>query len=129
MGKLNGKVAIVTGGAGGIGQATAALFVEEGASVMLGDRDEAALRAAAEAIGGDRVATTAADVSEEEDTRRYVDATVERFGGVDILFANAGTEGHVGPLVDVPLEAFDRVIAVNVRGPFLGIRAVTPHLA
>ncbi|HJL17172.1 MAG TPA: SDR family oxidoreductase [Sandaracinaceae bacterium LLY-WYZ-13_1] len=128
MGKLDGKVAVVTGGAGGIGQATAALFVKEGASVTLVDREEEALGEAAEAIGGDRVATVAADVSKEEDTARYVKETVDRFGGLDILFANAGTEGHVGPLVDVPLEAFDQVLAVNVRGPFLGIRMATPHL-
>jgi NAD(P)-dependent dehydrogenase (short-subunit alcohol dehydrogenase family) len=128
MGKLDGKVAIVTGAAGGIGAATAALFVREGAKVMLVDRDEASLRKATEAIGGDRVAMTAADVSDEGATAAYVASTVKRFGGVDILFANAGTEGRFGRLTDVPIEEFDRVIAINVRGVFLAIRAAAPHI-
>jgi NAD(P)-dependent dehydrogenase (short-subunit alcohol dehydrogenase family) len=128
MGKLDGKVAIVTGAAGGIGAATAALFVREGAKVMLVDRDERGLRAAADAIGGDRVAIAVADVSDAAATAAYVAKTVERFGGIDILFANAGSEGHFAHLTEVPLEEFDRVIAINVRGVFLAIRSVAPHL-
>jgi NAD(P)-dependent dehydrogenase (short-subunit alcohol dehydrogenase family) len=129
MGKLDGKVAIVTGASGGIGAATAALFVNEGASVMLVDLDGDALAQVASGIGGDRVALCAADVSSPNDAARYVNATVERFGGVDILFANAGIEGKVCPLLDYPLADFDRVLAVNVRGVFLGIQRAAPHIA
>ncbi|UJR86826.1 SDR family NAD(P)-dependent oxidoreductase [Sandaracinus amylolyticus] len=129
MGKLDGKISIVTGAAGGIGAATAARFVREGASVMLVDRDDAALAEVARAIGGDRVAYVAADVSDPDHARRYVDATVQRFGGIDVLFANAGIEGRVAPLTEYPVADFDRVLAVNVRGVFLGIQHAAPHIA
>ena len=129
MGTLEGKIAIVTGAAGGIGLATAAAFVREGAAVMLVDRDEVATRHAAESLASSAVAWTAADVSDAAATKRYVDATVARFGGVDVLFANAGIEGRVCPIVEYPVDEFDRVLAVNVRGPFLGIQAVVPHMA
>lgn len=128
MGALEGKVAIVTGGAGGIGATTAALFVREGARVMLVDRDAAALEVAARAIGGDRIAVTPADVSSPADATRYVEETVRRFGGLDVLFANAGIEGKVSPLVSYPVEELDRVLAVNVRGVFLGIQLAAPHM-
>lgn len=128
MGALEGKVAIVTGGSGGIGRATAAAFIREGASVMLVDRVEAELRAAAESLGGS-AACFAADVSDAAQTRGYVEATIARFGGVDILFANAGVEGRVAPITEYPVEELDRVLAVNVRGPFLAIQAVAPHMA
>ena len=128
MGALEHKVAIVTGGSGGIGRATAAAFVREGASVMLVDRVEAELRAAAEALGAS-VACFAADVSDPAATRGYVEATIARFGGIDVLFANAGIEGRVAPITECPVEELDRVLAVNVRGPFLGIQAVAPHMA
>lgn len=129
MGKLDGKVAIVTGAAGGIGAAAAALFAREGAKVMMVDRDEARLAEAARAIGGDAVSYVAADVSDAAQTRRYVEATVERFGGIDVLFANAGIEGKVAPIVEYAVADFDRVLAVNVRGCFLGIQAAAPHIA
>lgn len=128
MGKLNGKVAIITGGAGGIGQASAALFVREGARVMLVDRDEATLSAVCERLGSG-CAFTVADVAVEADTRRYTEAALEAFGGIDVLFANAGIEGRTAPLCDTTLAEFDRVLGVNVRGPFLGIHEVAPHLA
>jgi NAD(P)-dependent dehydrogenase (short-subunit alcohol dehydrogenase family) len=128
MGMLHDKVAIVTGASGGIGRATAALFVREGAAVMMVDRDEPQLRSAAEEIGGE-VAITAADVSDLAQTRMYVARALERFGRIDVLFANAGIEGRVAPITEYPLEEFDRVLAVNVRGPFLGIREVAPHMA
>jgi NAD(P)-dependent dehydrogenase (short-subunit alcohol dehydrogenase family) len=128
MGMLEGKVAIVTGAAGGIGRAAAAAFVREGASVMLVDRDEAAVRAAAESLGESAAAIFTADVSDAAATRSYVEATVARFGGVDVLFANAGIEGRVAPITEYPVEELDRVLAVNVRGPFLAIQAVVPHM-
>jgi NAD(P)-dependent dehydrogenase (short-subunit alcohol dehydrogenase family) len=129
MGKLDDKVAIVTGGAGGIGAATALLFAQEGARVLLVDRDEQALRTAAESIDQDRVAICAADVSSPTDTERYVATAVERLGGLDILFSNAGIEGAVAPIRAGSLEEFDRVIAVNLRGVWLALRAAIPRIA
>jgi len=129
VGKLKGKIAIVTGGAGGIGQASAELFLREGAQVMLVDRDETLLRKACERLGGSEVAYTAADVSVPAEAKRYVDATLTRFGGVDVLFANAGIEGQTSPLVDCEPENFDRVLAVNVRGPFLAVKYAAPEMA
>src|SRR5690349_5194110 len=128
MDKLTSKTAIITGGAGGIGQATASLFLSEGANELLDDRDERALREACERRGP-KCAFAAADVADQEGTRRYVKAAVDKFGGVDILFANAGVEGPCVSVRDLSVEDFDRVQAVNVRGVFLGIREVAPHMA
>jgi NAD(P)-dependent dehydrogenase (short-subunit alcohol dehydrogenase family) len=128
MGKLKGKTAIITGGAGGIGQAAAALFLHEGAAVMLVDRDEGVLREACERLGR-HCSFVAADVAEHASARRYEGATVDKFGGVDILFANAGMEGPCASVRDLSVEDFDRVQAVNVRGVFLGIREVAPQMA
>ncbi len=128
MARLNDKVVIITGGSGGIGFATARLFVHEGARVLLVDQKEGPLQEVAAQIGGN-IAWTAADVSKPEDTERYVREAVERFGGVDILFANAGIEGAVRPLTETAPEEFDRVLAVNVRGAWLGIKYAAPEIA
>jgi NAD(P)-dependent dehydrogenase (short-subunit alcohol dehydrogenase family) len=128
MNRLNGKVAIITGGSGGIGAATARRFVAEGAKVLLVDRDESSLVAVAKAIGGS-VAVCVADVSKEADVRNYVQQCTLKFGGVDILFDNAGVEGKVGALTELSVEDFDRVLAVNARGAFLGIKHVAPVIA
>jgi len=129
MASLNGKTAIVTGAAGGIGAATAALFVREGASVMAVDRDGEGLTRTVERIGGDRIATCVADISSPADVGRYVAATISRFGGLDILFANAGIEGRVAPITQQTPEDLRKVLAVNVEGPFYAIQAAAPHLA
>lgn len=128
MARLEGKVAIVTGAAGGIGAATARLFLKEGASVMLVDRDDAPLAEIAQTIGAASVAYVTADVSDPGQTKRYVEETVRRFGGVDVLFANAGIEGRVAPILQYPVAELDRVLAINVRGVFLGIQQVVPHM-
>ena len=130
MARLTGKVAIITGGAGGIGRAAARLFVEEGAKVLLVDLDEAALEAAvAGAGGGDSASYVVADTTEPDQVQRFVDAAVERYGGVDVFLANAGIEGRVEPIPEYPIDVFDRVIAVNVRGVWLGLRSVIPVMA
>jgi NAD(P)-dependent dehydrogenase (short-subunit alcohol dehydrogenase family) len=128
MPRLADKVVIITGGSGGIGSATARLFVHEGARVLLVDRTEGPLREIAAQIGGD-IAWAAADVSKPEDTERYVQQAVTHFGGVDVLFANAGIEGAVRPLVEIAPEEFDRVLNVNVRGAWLGIKYAAPEIA
>jgi NAD(P)-dependent dehydrogenase (short-subunit alcohol dehydrogenase family) len=128
MAKLQGKTAIITGGSGGIGLATAKLFLDEGANVMLVDLREEDLERARRDLDRARTGWLAADVSDEEQTRRYVEATLERFGAIDVLFANAGIEGTLAPIADVAMADFDRLLAVNVRGVFLGVRAVMPRM-
>lgn len=126
MNRLAGKIAIITGGAAGIGLASAKLFVAEGAKVLLVDVQRAQLDAAVAELGSDNAIAMVADVSDAAQTRAYVDAAVERWGRVDILFANAGIEGKVASLTDYPLDEYERVMAVNVRGVFLGLQAVFP---
>jgi len=126
MSRLAGKIAIITGGAAGIGLASAKLFVGEGAKVLLVDVQRAQLDAAVADLGSDNAIAMVADVSDAGQTRAYVAAAVERWGRVDILFANAGIEGKVASLTDYPLDEYERVMAVNVRGVFLGLQAVFP---
>jgi NAD(P)-dependent dehydrogenase (short-subunit alcohol dehydrogenase family) len=126
--RLKGKVAIVTGAANGIGKATAELFVREGAKVVLADRDRSVLEVA-RALGEREAAGIVADVSSEADTIAIVNRALERFDGVDILFANAGIEGTVAPLASQTVEDFDRLMAINVRGTFLGIKHAAPRIA
>lgn len=126
---LDGKAIVVTGGASGIGRAVVERLLAEGARVALVDVDEAAVRATVDSLGGERLLGVAADVSSVADTDRYVAAAVERFGRVDGLHANAGIEGPIGPLHEVDPADFDRVVAVNLRGVFLALRAVLRQLA
>jgi NAD(P)-dependent dehydrogenase (short-subunit alcohol dehydrogenase family) len=128
MGRLDGKVAVITGGAGGIGRAAGKLFVAEGADVLLVDLSEAALADAAKEIGSNRVATCVADVTKPEDNERMIAEAVQRFGGVDVFLANAGIEGRVQSIVDADVEMFDKVMAVNVRGVWLGLKYAFPAL-
>ncbi len=128
MGKLGGKVAIVTGGAGSLGLAAARLFVAEGANVMLADLAPEALERAAASLGTASVATTAADVSRAESVERLVAATVARFGAIDVLFSNAGNFGTVAPIESYPEDVFDAVYAVHVRGAFLMCKYAVPHM-
>ena len=128
MGKLDGKVAIVTGAAGGIGTAAAKLFAGEGAKLMLVDVDGDRLAALSAAIGEDRAAYAVADVADAEQTKGYIAAAVERFGGVDIALLNAGIEGKVARIKDQSEDDFDRVMAINVRGVWLGQKYVMPEM-
>src|SRR5262249_481339 len=111
MARLSGKVAIITGGAGGIGLATAQLFTDEGAQVLLVDRHEAALQSAVQTIGG-TVSYVVADITQPEQVQHYVQTALERYQGIDILLANAGIEGVIQSIPDYPLEVFDEVMAV-----------------
>lgn len=129
MGRLEGKTALITGASGGIGAATARLFLDEGARVLLMDLEEQALRALAERLGAPAaVALCAGDVSRAEDVQRAVGKAVERFGGLDVVFANAGTEGRLAPMTELTLEQWERVQAVNVRGVFLCVKYGAPEL-
>ncbi len=123
MGRLDGKVAVITGGASGIGEASARLFAEEGAEVVVADvQDERGGRLASE-LGAEYVHS---DVTREEDVEAAVSHAVDVFGRLDCMFNNAGVAGAVGPIESVTLEAFDRTVAVLLRGVFLGIKHAAP---
>ena len=128
MKRLENKVALITGGAGSIGKITARLFLDEGAKVVLVDLKDDALQKAAEELGSENVLTCAADVTRSEDVKNYVARAVEGFGKIDVFFNNAGIEGVVKPIVDYPDETFDQVMAVNVRGVWLGCKYVLPEM-
>jgi NAD(P)-dependent dehydrogenase (short-subunit alcohol dehydrogenase family) len=125
MGRLEGKVAIITGGGSGIGRASALLFLQQGARVVIGDYNEASARETLSLAGQpsqERLRFVRCDVAEEKDVAALVETAVREFGQLDCMFNNAGMPGAVGPLTDVTVEAWDRTFAVMVRGVFLGIR-------
>lgn len=126
--ELEGKVAVVTGGGGGIGTATGVRMGRAGASVVLVDLDAQRLAVAREAVAatGAQVRTHVADVTSSAQVRGYVDAALAAFGAVDVLFNNAAIIGPVAALTEYDEDDFDRVLAVNVRGVFLGLRHVLP---
>jgi len=127
MPTMNDKVCVVTGGAGSIGLASAKVFAAEGGRVMLVDRDPSQLVSAAKSFDApDRVDTFAADVADAQATKSYLDATVSRFGKIDVLFSNAGMSGAIAPVTDYPDDLFDRVMAVNVRASFLACKYGLP---
>ena len=126
--RLGGKTAIVTGAAGGIGFAVAKLFVRNGCNVLAVDVNESSLRNQVESTGSNQLSYCTADVTNAEDNARMVELASERYGGIDILVANAGIEGQIRSIMDYEDEAFDRVMAVNVKGVWNGIRAVVPSM-
>ena len=130
MGIMEGKVCIVTGGAGSLGLASAMLLIKEGARVMLVDKQPKGLAKAAAALKGDAdfVSAVAADVSDAGQTKNYIDRTVEKWGKIDVLFSNAGISGIIKPITEFPEEVFDAVLAINVRGAFLACKYGIPHM-
>lgn len=128
MQRLKNKVAIITGGAGGIGLATSRLFLDEGAKVMLVGRTESTLRKAVAYLNTDNAHYSVADVSKSADTIHYVQKTMDHFGNIDILFANAGIEGPFRPIADYPEDMFDSVIAINLKGVWLGCKYAIPRM-
>ncbi|MGE0821032.1 MAG: SDR family NAD(P)-dependent oxidoreductase [Candidatus Binatia bacterium] len=128
MTRLAGKVAVITGGAGGIGIEAGRLFVAEGAKVLLVDLSEEALKKVVTSIGSDMVSYAVADVTQPEQTQQYLRTAVDRYGGIDVYLANAGLEGVVQPITEYPIEVFDNVMAVNVRGVWLGLKYVIPEM-
>ena len=131
-GRLDGKVAVITGGASGIGRASALAFLREGARVVVGDLNEASIAetvALARGAGGaDRLATLRADVSSERDVAALVALTVERFGGLDCMFNNAGVGGAFGPIGETTVEEWDFTFGVLVRGVFLGLKHASTRM-
>lgn len=123
--ELEGKVAIITGGAGGLGRATCNALATAGAQVLVADVDERGGRAVAEAVRG---SFFAADVSRLEDNYALVDAAVDRFGGVDLIHLNAGVASGFGVGEDFDPESYRRVMGVNLDGVVFGTHAVLPAL-
>lgn len=128
MRKLKGRVCVVTGGAGSLGRAAANLFVENGGSVMLVDRDGDALRRIVSTLPTDRSDTFVADVTDAADVEACIRHTLSRFGGIDVLFSNAGNFGIVKPIATYPDDVFDSVMAVHVRGAYLFAKHASPHM-
>lgn len=128
MSRFTDKVVLITGGGSGLGRAAAIRVASEGAKLALVDISEQGLEASKtailEAVPDAEVFTTTADVSSEADTDAYVAATIERFGRIDGFFNNAGIEGRQNLTEDFGAEEFERVIAINLRGVFLGLEKV-----
>jgi NAD(P)-dependent dehydrogenase (short-subunit alcohol dehydrogenase family) len=138
MGRLDGKVAIITGGASGMGEATARLFMQEGARLVIGDVQRDKVQTVAASLGADCVAVRA-DVTSGEDVQALVRTAIERFGKIDVMYNNAGggrraetgaTRTATGPrlLADVEEEDWDYVVDLNLKGVFLGMKHALPHM-
>lgn len=126
---LLGKTVVITGGAGGIGAATATRFLQDGARVVLVDLDAAALdRVSAEITSATpgEILTVAADVTNPDEVANYVAEAVKAFGGIDVFFNNAGIEGPFTSIEDTDFALFQKVLAVNLEGVFLGLKYVLP---
>ena len=122
------KTIIVTGGAGGIGTAAVHYLANRGANVVAVDLEEDALRASTKGLSEDTVSIFSADVALADDNHRMAEHTIERFGSIDGFLANAGIEGQVTDTLNYDEDEFDRVMAVNVKGVWLGLRAVLPQM-
>ncbi len=126
MKRLADKVAVITGGAGIIGRAVGALFAREGARILLVDVDQAALQDAVDSIGNNVASYEIADTTDPEQVQCFVNTAVQRYDRIDSFVANAGIEGVLEPIPNYPIDVFDWVMAVNVRGVWLGLKYVIP---
>ncbi|MDZ7801485.1 MAG: glucose 1-dehydrogenase [Trueperaceae bacterium] len=129
--EMNGKVAIVTGGGGDIGRAAAVTLAKQGAKILVVDLNQEAIEATLDAIRavGGTAEGVRADVANGAEVEAYAKKAVDAFGRIDLFFNNAGIEGPAAPIPDYPEEAFDQVMAVNVKGMFLGLKHVLPRMS
>ena len=121
MGQLDGRVAVITGAASGMGLATAERFIAEGASVVIADFNTESGTAAAERLG-DRCRFTKCDVAIEDDVAAAIALATDAFGRLDIVFNNAGIGGAFGPITEIKAEDWDETFAILTKGVFLGIK-------
>ena len=128
MGIMDGKHCVITGGAGSVGLASAKALAEAGATIMLVDRDIAALEKAADSIGANNTLVVAADISKTSEVQAFVKQAAESWGKIDVVFANAGISGTNASVADFPEDIFDDVLDVNVRGTFLTLKHAIPHI-
>ena len=127
MALMDGKGCVITGGAGSLGLASARVLLAEGAKVLLVDQSRDDLKAAADGLAGE-VLTQVADVTRFEDTEAYITRAVRAWGGIDLMFANAGVSGTNAPITDYPEDVFDTVMDVNIKGAFLALKYAIPHM-
>ena len=127
--RLKGKVAIITGAASGIGQATALLFAKEGATVVVADLDKAGGNEVVEQINADggKAMFIRTDVTVAEDVQAMVESTIDAYGKLDVLFNNAGIAMRL-PVVELPEEDWDRCVDINLKGVFLGSKYAIPEM-
>ena len=127
MGRLQGRVAVVTGAASGIGRASARLFAQEGANVVCFDRAEAVVETARmiTEAGGSAVAIQG-DAGSEADVKGAIDRAVSEFGGLDVVFANAGVSGGMRPMEELDAAFWLDLLRINLVGPFLAIKHASP---
>jgi NAD(P)-dependent dehydrogenase (short-subunit alcohol dehydrogenase family) len=125
--RLAGKVAIITGAGSGIGRATARRFAAEGAKLVIGDKSEG-VHETAEMIGGDGVVAVQMDAGSEADVQRLVASAVQRFGGLDVAYANAGISGGLTGIFDHTVDEWQAILQVNLIGPFLVIKHAAPRM-
>jgi len=129
MGRLDGKVCVITGAGGGMGRDAAQLFTEEGAKVCAADVDAAAAQETAASCGDGSAFAQQVDVADEQSVAAMMQATVEHFGGIDVLYNNAGiSPADDASVLDTNVDAWDRVQAVNTKGVFLCCKHGIPHL-
>ena len=128
MNRLEGKVAIITGASGGIGKATAMLFIEEGADVLMVDLNEDELSAACTDMNSNKVSYFVGDVTRSSDNFEAVKLATERYGGLDVFIANAGIGGDVASIEEYEESRFDKVMEINAKAPFLGLNAAIPAM-
>jgi NAD(P)-dependent dehydrogenase (short-subunit alcohol dehydrogenase family) len=130
MGIMAGKVCVITGGAGSIGLESARLLLQEGARVMLVGHNEENLARVAKKLNAstDSLGTTKANVADTQDTQKYIQRTVAKWGKIDVLFSHAGISGAIKPITEYPEEVFDAVMAINVRGTFLACKYGLPQM-
>lgn len=131
MGRLQGKRAIITGAASGIGRASAILFAREGADLVLVDRAAEGLEETVHQVKNGphgKVVALTGDAGNEADVKAYVDAALNQLGGIDVMFANAGISGGLVPLAEQTVDHWQQILQVNLIGPFLAIKYVAPHM-
>ncbi|MCH6233014.1 SDR family NAD(P)-dependent oxidoreductase [Cognataquiflexum rubidum] len=129
MKPMHNKSIIITGGAGGIGLATAQMFLNEGGKdVLLVDKNQKALDEAKRELNNSAVHCFVADISVPAEVKAYTDKAMELFGKLDVVFLNAGYEGVVKPLSEYPEDIFDKVMDINVKGVWLGLKYAFPYM-